>query len=73
MLKPGGRFYFDEVTATALASPLFRLLFDHPEHDRFTAEQFTTALRERGLEVGDRVCTIRGRRYVLGVAKRRLE
>ncbi|MGH3934519.1 MAG: class I SAM-dependent methyltransferase [Pseudonocardiaceae bacterium] len=60
VLKPGGRFIFDEVTAIALASWTYRLLFDHPEHDRFTAEQFTTALAERGLVVGDRVVTRRG-------------
>ncbi|MPY80299.1 MAG: methyltransferase domain-containing protein [Actinophytocola sp.] len=70
VLKPGGRFYFDEVTAIALASRTYRLLFDHPEYDRFTAEEFVTALQERGLAVDDRVLTRRSGRYVLGVARR---
>jgi len=35
--RPSGRFFFEEVTATALARPSYRLLFDHPAHDRFTA------------------------------------
>ncbi|MCX6466373.1 MAG: class I SAM-dependent methyltransferase, partial [Pseudonocardiales bacterium] len=30
VLKPGGRFYFDEVTAAALATRGYRWLFDHP-------------------------------------------
>ena len=37
VLTPGGRFYFDEVTALALATPTYRLLFDHgrePLHRR---------------------------------------
>lgn len=68
VLEPGGKFVFEEVTAKALATRTYRMLFDHPEHDRFTAEQFTTALRERGLEVGERVRTIRGGHYVFGVA-----
>lgn len=68
VLRPSGKFVFEEVTAVALASRTYRRLFDHPEHDRFTAEEFTTALRERGLEVGERQRTLRGGRYVLGVA-----
>jgi hypothetical protein len=34
----------------------------------WTRSLFTTALRERGLEVGERVRTIAGGHYVLGVA-----
>lgn len=68
VLKPGGKFVFEEVTAKALASRTYRLLFDHPEHDRFSADEFTTALAGRGLEIGERVRTVRGGRYVLGVA-----
>lgn len=33
----GGQFFFDEVTAKALALQLLRLLFDPPEQDRFTS------------------------------------
>lgn len=70
VLKPGGLFVFDEVTARALATRTYRLLFDHPEHDRFTAEQFITALTEHGLTTEGRVHTrIRGH-YILGVAQR---
>nr|WP_245788765.1 class I SAM-dependent methyltransferase [Amycolatopsis marina] len=71
VLKPGGAFVFDEVTAIALASRTYRLLFDHPEHDRFTAADFVSALADRGLHVGGRVRMHRGGRYLLGVARSR--
>lgn len=70
VLKPGGRFYFDEVTAAALATRGYRWLFDHPTEDRFTAGDFVSELERQGLQVGDRWRTrIRGH-YLLGVAQR---
>lgn len=54
VLKPGGRFFLDEVTATALARPSYRLLFDHPTEGRFTAGEFLAELPRHGLDVGDR-------------------
>ena len=70
VLRPGGRFYFDEVTADALATRGYRWLFDHPTHDRFTAAEFIAELERQGLVVGQRWLTrIRGH-YLLGVADR---
>ncbi|MDT0276113.1 class I SAM-dependent methyltransferase [Blastococcus goldschmidtiae] len=70
VLRPGGRFYFDEVTADALATRGYRWLFDHPTQNRFTAAEFVAELERRGLAVGRRWRTrIRGH-YVLGVADR---
>ena len=70
VLAPGGRFYFDEVTAAALATRGYRWLFDHPTEDRFTARDFVAELERQGLQVGSRWCTrIRGH-YLLGVAQR---
>lgn len=70
VLRPGGRFYFDEVTADALATRGYRWLFDHPTQNRFTAVEFVTELERHGLAVGRRWRTrIRGH-YVLGVADR---
>ncbi|CRK55291.1 SAM-dependent methyltransferases [Alloactinosynnema sp. L-07] len=71
VLKPGGRFYFDEVTATALARRSYRVLFDHPDEDRFTAGEFLAELPRHGLDVGDRWRTRIGGDYLLGVAARR--
>ena len=70
VLRPGGRFYFDEVTADALATRGYRWLFDHPTQNRFTAAEFVAELERQGLAVGRRWRTrIRGH-YVLGVADR---
>lgn len=73
VLRPGGRFIFDEVTATALDRPTYRRLFEHPERDRFTAGDFLAELARQGLDVGERWCTRIGGDYVLGVAERRPE
>ena len=69
VLRPGGRFYFDEVTAVALGSRTYRLLFDHPEHDRFTAGEFVAELDRHGLTVAERYVVRRGSRYLLGAAE----
>lgn len=70
VLKPGGRFFFDEVTATALARPSYRLLFDHPTENRLNAGRFLATLALHGLQVDDRWRTRIGGDYVLGVASR---
>ena len=70
VLKPGGRFFFDEVTATALARPTYQVLFDHPSEDRFTAGEFLHELSHHGLDVGERWRTRIGGDYLLGVATR---
>ncbi|MDT9698100.1 class I SAM-dependent methyltransferase [Streptomyces sp. P17] len=70
VLKPGGRFYFEEVTATALARPTYRALFDHPAKDRFLAGEFLAELSRHGLEFGEQWRTRIGGDYLLGVAER---
>ena len=67
VLTPGGRFYFEEVTAHALARPTYQRLFDHPTEDRFTAEQFLDELARHGLVVLGSTTRISGD-YLLGVA-----
>ncbi|MEU0684897.1 class I SAM-dependent methyltransferase [Streptomyces albogriseolus] len=69
VLKPGGVFVFDEVTAHALARPSYRMLFDHPEHDRFTADDFLAELPRHGLDVHGACTKIRGD-YLLGAARK---
>ena len=67
VLVPGGRFYFEEVTAHALARPSYRLLFDHPPDDRFTAGGFVEELEARGITVGGHVVERVGGDFVIGV------
>jgi hypothetical protein len=73
--RPGaaarGRFFFEEVTATALARASYRALFDHPEEDRFTAGDFLAERGRHGLAVGERWVTQVGGDYLFGVAERR--
>ncbi len=51
VLRPGGRFYAEEVLAKFIHSPIWRRLLDHPMHDRFDTPTFVHALRESGFEV----------------------
>lgn len=54
VLRPGGRFLFEEVTSHALDRRLYRTLFDHPERDRFSGTEFVAELELHGIRVGDR-------------------
>lgn len=67
VLLPGGRFYFEEVTSHALARPSYRLLFDHPRDDRFTACAFVEELEARGIAVGEHVVERVAGDFVIGV------
>jgi ubiquinone/menaquinone biosynthesis C-methylase UbiE len=50
VLKPGGRFYAEEVLRPFIVHPLMRRLFAHPESDRFDRAELVAALRRAGLE-----------------------
>jgi ubiquinone/menaquinone biosynthesis C-methylase UbiE len=51
VLKPGGRFYAEEVLGRFIRSPLVRRLLEHPQSDRFDGEAFCQALSEANLEL----------------------
>ena len=51
VLKPGGRFYVEEILEKYIVHPLFRRLLDHPQQDRFTRAQFAEALEKNGFTV----------------------
>lgn len=48
VLKPGGRFYAEEVLRAFVVSPITRRLLAHPQSDRFSRAEFTEALRTLG-------------------------
>ena len=50
VLKPGGIFYFEEFSRPALHNPLFKLFFDHPQENRFIAEEFVGELIKIGFK-----------------------
>jgi ubiquinone/menaquinone biosynthesis C-methylase UbiE len=68
LLKPCGRFYFEEVTRHALQRWSYRTFLEHPSEDRFSADEFVAELERRGLRVGDRWVTRFFGDFVLGVA-----
>jgi ubiquinone/menaquinone biosynthesis C-methylase UbiE len=50
VLKPGGRFYFEEVTAAALNRWIYRALLKHPAENRFDEMRFLAELSACGLQ-----------------------
>lgn len=51
VLKPGGRFYAEEVLKAFILHPVWRRLFDHPMDDRFDAADFVGGIEAAGLEI----------------------
>ena len=68
VLKPAGRFYFEEVTRHALERWSYRTFLEHPREDRFSAEELVAELEGRGLRVSDRWVTRFFGDFVFGVA-----
>lgn len=52
VLKPGGRFFFEEVTAQALNRWFYRTFLEHPKENRFTGDQFVAELEKNEIAVG---------------------
>ena len=67
VLKPGGRFYFEEVTRQALDRWIYRTFLDHPANNRFTAEQFVSTLERHGIQLLGQVETFVFGDFVAGV------
>lgn len=67
VIRPSGRFYFEEVTSHALARWSYRTFLEHPEHDRFGAFGFVHELETQHLHVGDRATTRFFGDFVIGV------
>lgn len=51
VLRPGGRFFFEEVTRHALARWAYRRFLDHPTDDRFSGAELVAELERAGLRV----------------------
>ena len=51
VLKPGGRFYVEEILEKYIVHPVFRRLLDHPQQNRFDYYQFNQALEQSGFTV----------------------
>ena len=51
VLKPGARFYCEEILGYYITHPVWGRLMVHPQHDRFDGTMFTTALKKVGFMV----------------------
>ena len=70
VLKPGGRFFFEEVTKRALDRWFYRTFLDHPTTNRFSAEEFIAELENRGIMVGEKHLDWFLGDFVVGVGRR---
>jgi ubiquinone/menaquinone biosynthesis C-methylase UbiE len=52
VLKPGGRFFFEEMTGRALQRLPYRILLAHPKENRFSRREFVSELEQQGMVVG---------------------
>lgn len=48
VLRPGGKFYAEEVLRSAIVHPIARSFLEHPQEDRFDAADFRAELENSG-------------------------
>lgn len=70
VLKPGGKFYFEEVTQKGLDRWLYRTFLKHPTDNRFSGEEFVAELEKNGIEVGKNFTYWLFDDLVIGVGKK---
>ncbi len=51
VLKPGGRFFCEEILREFIHHPLWSRVLDHPMEDRFDHDEFRSALEQCGFQV----------------------
>jgi ubiquinone/menaquinone biosynthesis C-methylase UbiE len=70
VLRPGGRFFFEEVTLHALDRWSYRTFLEHPTENRFDTTVWIEALGHAGLDPGDQWVERFFGDFVIGVARR---
>ncbi|MNS09678.1 putative S-adenosylmethionine-dependent methyltransferase [compost metagenome] len=71
VLKPGGRFFFEEVTRHALERWSYKTFLDHPTEDRFSGREFVAELERQGIAVGGTFEERFFGDFVIGVGRRK--
>ena len=71
VLKPGGRFFFQEILSSLTMNPVVRFVTRHPDEAQFTREEFLQKLAGVGLTVNPNYCVI-GSAIMVGVAQQNL-
>ena len=70
VLKPGGTFFFEEVTREALERWSYRKFLKHPKENRFSEAEFLEALRIKGLRPEAEIHRVLFGDIFIGVARR---
>jgi ubiquinone/menaquinone biosynthesis C-methylase UbiE len=70
VLKPGGLFFFEEVSRKGLERWLYRKLFEHPRTNRFSLEEFVEEIERQGMCVTGDVASVWFGDFFIGVARR---
>jgi len=71
VLKPGGKFYFGEVTSQALGRWFYRTFLEHPQSQHwFNKEKFVAELERNGIIVGEDVVERFFGDFIVGVGLR---
>jgi ubiquinone/menaquinone biosynthesis C-methylase UbiE len=71
VLRPGGRFFFEEVTRQALDRWFYRRLLRHPSDDRFSAAEFVAELERQGILVGGNAVSRFFGDFLIGVGRKK--
>jgi ubiquinone/menaquinone biosynthesis C-methylase UbiE len=70
VLRPGGRFYFEEVTSHALNKWSYRAFMKHPAENRFCSTEFIDELERNGIHVGGNYVEKYQGDFIFGVGRR---
>lgn len=70
VLKPGGTFFFEEVTRRALDRWFYRTFLEHPKTNRFSGEEFIAGLESQGIMVRGKHLEWFFGDFVVGVGRR---
>ncbi len=71
VLKPGGKFYFEEVTSHALGRWFYRKFLEHPQSQHwFNKDRFLAELERNGIVVGRNVVERFFGDFIIGVGER---
>jgi ubiquinone/menaquinone biosynthesis C-methylase UbiE len=72
VLKPEGRFFFEEVTRQALNRWFHRTFLQHPTENRFSGKEFVTELERQGIIVGDEKVEWCFGDFIVGVGRKNI-
>jgi ubiquinone/menaquinone biosynthesis C-methylase UbiE len=70
VLKPGGLFFFEEVSRKGLNRWLYRTFLEHPRENRFSLDEFVAELERQGIHLQAEVTPVSFGDFFIGVGKR---